>query len=318
MKLRRTPSGALSPTSTNPPGWQRAQETPSGTSWVDCSNAELVHAGLAWLTRLAAWQPSETSVKPQTGQDTQPLLPFQALSFRDCMLFEQHWVQSSRGYARRFLPGSYQVTRLFEKLTHQPFPAFRPPRLWRQQPIYYFGNHLTIVPSGTPVAPPDYTRALDYELELGWVLSRPLLNATPAEAEAAIGAFVVVNDFSARDVQRDEMRSGLGPQKSKHFLSSMSTTLVTADEVLSRVDRLQAHVEINGEVVSRTSTQGMRYTPGEVLAHLSRGEQLHAGELIASGTLPGGCGMETNHWLKKGDTLRLVIEPIGEIVHTIV
>ena len=308
MKLRRKPVVAPNSFSSSTPLWQRANDTSSGTTWVDCSEAELADAGLAWLPRLPNWS---------TGQTAQPHLPFQPLSFRDCMLFEQHWVQSSRGYARRFLPASYRVTQLFEKLFHQPFPAFRPHRLWRQQPIYYFGNHLTMVPSGTPVTPPDYTHALDYELELGWVLSRPLFNATPAEAEAAIGAFVVVNDFSARDVQREEMRSGLGPQKSKHFFSSMSTTLVTADEILPRVDRLHAHVEINGVVVSRTGTQGMRYTPGEVLAHLSRGEQLYAGELIASGTLPGGCGMETNHWLKKGDTLRLVIDPIGEIVHTI-
>lgn len=310
MKLRRLPTNASTPPSPGQPSWQRAQ----GADWVDCSETELVQAGLDWLLKLPVWQTAQTDKPAQEGQ---LCLPFQPLSFRDCMLFEQHWVQSSRGYARRFLPGSYQVTRLFERLTHQPFPAFRPHRLWRQQPIYYFGNHLTMVPSGAAVTPPDYTRALDYELELGWVLSKPLFNATPAEAEAAIGAFVVVNDFSARDVQREEMRSGLGPQKSKHFLSSMSTTLVTADEILPRVDQLLAHVELNGEVVSRTSTKGMRYTPGEVLAHLSRSEQLHAGELIASGTLPGGCGMETDHWLKKGDTLRLVIEPIGEIVHTI-
>lgn len=321
MKLRRLPARAPSPSSPSTCSWQRAQGTRGGdTTWVDCSETELIDAGLAWLLKLSAWQPSlgaQADLPAPINPATQACLPFQPLSFRDCMLYEQHWVQSSRGYARRFLPGSYRFTQLFEKLTHQPFPAFRPHRLWRQQPIYYFGNHLTMVPGGTPVTPPDYTCALDYELELGWVLSKPLFNATPAEAEAAIGAFVVVNDFSARDVQREEMRSGLGPQKSKHFLSSMSTTLVTADEILPRVDRLQAHVEINGVVVSRTGTQGMRYTPGEVLAHLSRGEQLYAGELIASGTLPGGCGMETDHWLKKGDTLRLVIDPIGEIVHTI-
>lgn len=245
------------------------------------------------------------------------LLPLQPLSFRDGMLFEQHWIQSSRGYARRFLPLSFRLTQAVEALTRRPFPAFRPGALWQRQPIYYFGNHLTFVPSGAEVKTPGYTRALDYELELGWVLARPLLNATPEEAEAAIGGFVVVNDFSARDVQRDEMRTGLGPQKSKHFLSSMSQTLVTADEILPRVGRLQAMVEVNGKLVSRTSTQGMRWTPGQVLAHLSREEQLHPGELIASGTLPGGCGMETNTWIAPGDTLRLVIEPIGEIVHVI-
>lgn len=303
MQLRRNPP---LPSDSQPahPSWQRLQ----AQDWIDCTDQDLTQAELSWLRDLPALRPATAG---------QPYLPFEPLSFRDCMLFEQHWVQSSRGYARRFLPASYPVTRLFERLTGQVFPAFRPHRLWHRQPIYYFGNHMTMVPSGTPVTTPAYTQALDYELELGWVLSKPLFNATPEEAEAAIGGFVVVNDFSARDVQREEMRSGLGPQKSKHFLSSMSTTMVTADEILPIIHTLQARVEINGQCVSHTGTRDMRYSPGEVLAHLSRGEQLYPGELIASGTLPGGCGMETGHWLKPGDSLRLVIESIGDIVHTI-
>lgn len=299
MKLRRFRQEASSPIV-----WQCAQ----GETWVTPEPQALSKAGLDWLTSLPPLHAEPDGPSP--------LLPFQPLSFRDCMLFEQHWVQSSRGYARRFLPGSHAFTQLYERLSGRTFPAFRPHRLWHRQPLYYFGNHMTMVVGGTPVAPPSYSHALDYELELGWVLSKPLLNATPQEAEAAIGAFVVVNDFSARDVQREEMRTGLGPQKSKHFLSSMSPTLVTADEILPRVGQLRAHVEINGQCVSRTGTQGMRFSPGEVLSHLSRSEQLYPGELIASGTLPGGCGMETGHWLRSGDTLRLVIEPIGDIVHT--
>lgn len=301
MKLRRAPS-------TQALG-QTALQRQQGSQWVDL---DLTPGGdeaaaLDWLDALPTLR--------QEGEG--PRLPFQPLSFRDGMLFEQHWVQSSRGYARRFMPGSYRFTQLFERLTGRPFPAFRPAALWHRQPIYYFGNHMTLVPGGTAVQAPDYTQALDYELELGWVLARPLYNATPEEALAAIGGFVVVNDFSARDVQRAEMQTGLGPQKSKHFLSSMSPSLVTADEILPIVGQLLARVEINGRCVSSTSTQGMRYHPGEVLAHLSRSERLYPGELIASGTLPGGCGMETGHWLQRGDTLRLVIDPIGEIVHTI-
>lgn len=279
--------------------------------WVDLPADLRGHpqaATLAWLDALPRLR------EPLPGE---PLLPFQPLSFRDCMLYERHWVDSSRGFARRFLPRSTLFTRAFERLTGRVFPAFRPPRLWQRQPIYYFGNHLTVVASGSPVPWPDYTQALDFELELGWVLQRPLYNASPQEALAAIGGFVVVNDFSARDVQRPEMQSGLGPQKSKHFLSSMSTTLATADEILPIVKQLPARVELNGRLLCSTSTQGMRFDPGEVLAHLSRGERLYPGELIASGTLPGGSGMETGHWLKPGDTLRLVIEPVGEIVHTI-
>lgn len=301
MKLRRRPDAAF------PCGVLQRE---AAGDWVDLpAGADDGGGEFAWLRGLAL---PAAARAPAGG-----LLPLQPLSFRDGMLFEQHWIQSSRGYARRFLPLSFRIAQAVEALTRRPFPAFRPGALWQRQPIYYFGNHLTFVPSGTPVRPPAYTQALDYELELGWVLAKPLFNATPQEAEAAIGGFVVVNDFSARDVQRDEMRTGLGPQKSKHFLSSMSQTLVTAGEILPRVAQLQATVEINGRLVSRTSTQGMRWTPGQVLAHLSRDERLYPGELVASGTLPGGCGMETGTWLKPGDTLRLVIEPIGEIVHAI-
>jgi 2-keto-4-pentenoate hydratase/2-oxohepta-3-ene-1,7-dioic acid hydratase in catechol pathway len=258
--------------------------------------------GLSWLVALA---PSQRS------------LPFEPRSFRDVLLYEDHWIQSSRGYVRRFMPAAFRVTQAYERLTGATFPAFRPPKLLSRQPVYYFGNHLTIVPSGTPVKIPSYSKALDYELELGWVLAKPLLNATPQEALAAVGGFVVVNDFSARDVQRAEMRSGFGPQKSKHFASSMSLTLATADQILSKVEALTAYVEINGKRCATLSSAGMRYSIGEVLAHLSRDEPLFPGELIASGTLPGGSGLEAGRLLKAGDDLRLVIEEVGEITHKI-
>lgn len=283
-------------------------EVDQAGQWTSLSAlSATVRTHLAWLQVLA----------PGPGLEGVPSLPFAPRSFRDCMLFEQHWVQSSRGYARRFMPMAYRAARLVEMISRRPFPAFRPHALAHRQPIYYFGNHLTFVPSGTPISAPPYARVLDYELELGLVLSRPLFNATPVEALGAIGGFVVVNDWTARDVQRPEMQSGMGPQKSKHFTSSMSATLVTADEVLPRIDALTAWVELNGQIVSRTSTQGMLFGLGDVLAHLSRGEQLHAGELIATGTLPHGCGMETGHWVKPGDVLRIGIDGVGEIEHRI-
>lgn len=268
---------------------------------------QAVREQLAWLSPLA----------PDAAEAGAPALPFSPRSFRDCMLFEQHWIQSSRGYARRFMPVAYRMARLVEIVSGRPFPAFKPHALAHRQPIYYFGNHLTFVPSGTPVRAPSYSKVLDYELELGLVLSQPLFNATPEQAVAAIGGFVVVNDWTARDVQRLEMQSGMGPQKSKHFISSMSATLVTADEVLPRIGALSAWVELNGRVVSRTSTQGMLFSLGELLAHLSCGERLQAGELIATGTLPHGCGMENGHWVKPGDVLRLGIDGVGEVEHRI-
>lgn len=244
-------------------------------------------------------------------------LPFEPRSFRDFMLFEEHAISAARGYARRFMPTAFRAASAYERLTGKTFPAFKPKPLWYRQPIYYLGNHLTFVPSGTPITTPSYTQALDYELELGFVLDKPLHNATPAEATAAIGAFVVVCDFSARDVQKAEMDSGFGPQKSKHFVSSMSPIAVPAADILPRIDILTGTVEIDGKIAARCYTSGMHYSLGEVLAHASRDEQLQPGELFATGTLPGGSGMENGHWLRPGSRLRLAIDHVGAIEHVI-
>lgn len=246
------------------------------------------------------------------------VLPFAPASFRDFMLYERHAIDAARGLVRRFHPGQSRAAGVVEKLTRKPFPLFRPKPLFYRQPIYYMSNHLSFVPSGTPVVVPSYSRALDFELEVGFVLRAPLLDAGPAEALDAIGAFVVVNDFSARDVQRSEMATGLGPQKAKHFASSMSVLAVTADEILPHIDDLTGSVTVNGTTVATVFSRGMQWTLGEVLAHASRDERLYPGELFATGTLPGGSGMETGHWLRPGDRLTLAIDQIGEISHSIV
>lgn len=245
------------------------------------------------------------------------VLPFQPASFRDFMLYEQHATDAARGLVRQFHPGQFRATKAIERLTRTPFPLFKPKPLFYRQPIYYMSNHLSFVPSGTPVAFPSYSAALDYELELGFVLRAPLFNASAEEALEAIGAFVVVNDFSARDVQRAEMATGLGPQKSKHFASSMSVLAVPADEILPHVENLTGSVAINGETVSTVASRGMQWSIGDVLAHASRDEMLFPGELFATGTLPGGSGMETGRWLRPGDYLTLTINQIGHISHQI-
>ncbi|MEN0139781.1 MAG: fumarylacetoacetate hydrolase family protein, partial [Rhodococcus sp. (in: high G+C Gram-positive bacteria)] len=238
-------------------------------------------------------------------------------SFRDFMLFEKHAIDAARGMARRFMPKVYQDASAFERVNGGTFPQFRPNVLWYSQPIYYMSNALTVIPSGVPVCAPTYTKALDFELELGVVLERPLRDASAEEAAAAIGAVVVINDFSARDVQLAEMRSGFGPQRSKHFATSMSSTAVTGTNIALGLDRLTATVTIDGQVISETGTQGMQYSVGEAIAYCSQGEQLFPGELFATGTLPGGSGMELGHWLAPGQRLRLEIDGIGVIEHHI-
>lgn len=250
-------------------------------------------------------------------QRTDALLPFAPLSFRDFLLSEQHNINASRGLVKRFHPRTYPLTGAFERITRRTHPGFKPKKLFYDQPIYDIGNAMTIVPTGTPIAFPSYSNGLDFELELAFVLKAPLYNASASEALDAIGGFVLLNDFSARNVQRDEMGSGLGPQKSKHFISSMSATAVTADEVLPRIEKLSGSVIINDRPVSTVNTRGFQWGIGEVIAHASREEQLLPGEVIATGTLTGGSGMETGKWLRRGDTLKLVLDGIGEVEHRI-
>lgn len=293
------------------PGGLEVQAQDSDGSWQACDDA----GPLGGRVFDRDW---ELARADEHLQHSRQLLPFQPASFRDFMLYEQHVLDAGRGLIRRFHPGQYRLVKSVEALTRRTFPLLKPKPLFYTQPIYYMSNAMTFVPSGTPIAAPSYTRALDYELEIGFVLARGLFNATPAEALDAIGAFVVLNDLSARDVQRAEMVSGFGPQKSKHFTNSLSEVAVTADEILPRIDDLHGTVTINGVTVATVCSAGMQHSLGEVLAHASQSEHLRPGELFGTGTLPGGSGMETGHWLRPGDTVELHIDGIGSIEHTII
>ena len=246
-----------------------------------------------------------------------PVMPFFPVSYRDFMLFEQHVTGAARGFTRQFMPRAYRLAGFYEKIFKKTFPKFRPHPLWYQRPIYYMGNHLNFVTEGHPVTFPSYSRALDYELEIGAVIAHPVKNAAPEQALEAIGGFVVFNDFSARDVQLPEMRSGFGPVKAKHFANAISQTVVSADEILPHLNTLKGQVMINGQLVVETSAAGMYHSLGQAVAYASLEEQLHAGELIGSGTLPRGCAMENGRWLKPGDTITLKLDHIGTLTNPI-
>lgn len=255
---------------------------------------------------------------PPDPAEVRVLMPFQPRTFRDFMLYESHAIDAARGFVRTFMPALYPITRTYEGLTGRYFPSFRPKPLWNRKPIYYMGNPLSFVTDGAAVPRPAYTRALDYELELGVILAHGLYNARAEEAEAAIGGFAVLNDFSARDVQLDEMASGLGPQKAKHFATAISAVVVTADEILPRWQSLACSVCINGAVVSTLTSAGARWSLGEVLAHASSAERLYAGELLGTGTLPGGSGLESGRLLVPGDLITLAIDGVATLTNKII
>lgn len=178
---------------------------------------------------------------------------------------------------------------------------------------------MNTVVDGDDLPWPLYTKELDFALEIGFVVTRQVRDATAQQARAAIGGCVLFNDLSARDVQWREHRDGLfGPVvKSKSFANAIGATVVCADEVLDRIADLPATVTVNGQSWSSTSTRGMRYTPAEMLAWASRGETLHPGELLSSGTAPGGSGVELDRWLSPGDVLTFHVEGIGSLTNPI-
>ncbi len=245
--------------------------------------------------------------------DPAPILPFKPLSFRDFMLYEQHVINAGKGLVKRFLPKMWKPLALYEKLTGKPHPKLRPKPIWYEKPIYYMGSHINFYTEGETIPWPGYTRALDYELELGVVIARPIYNATPQEALEAIGGFVVINDFSARDVQYPEMMSGFGPVKAKNFANGMSAVVVTADEVLPHVEALTARVTVNGTPWGEGTTAGPQHSLGEMVAYASLGEKVLPGEVMATGTIPGCSGMETGQWLSPGDEIVLEIERVGTL-----
>ncbi len=249
--------------------------------------------------------------------DATPVLPFEPRTFRDFMLYEEHAVAAAKGLVKRFLPKAWPFFALYERVTGRPHPKLRPKPIWYEKPIYYMGSPVNFYTEGETIPWPSYTRALDYELELGVVIVRPLHNATPEEAVEAIGGFVVVNDFSARDVQYPEMTSGFGPVKAKNFANAMSVAVVTADEVLPHVNRLRARVTVNGQVWGEGTTAGAQHSIGEMVAYASLGEKVVPGELMATGTIPGCSGMETGRWLSPGDEITLSIERVGSLTNRV-
>jgi 2-keto-4-pentenoate hydratase/2-oxohepta-3-ene-1,7-dioic acid hydratase in catechol pathway len=246
------------------------------------------------------------------------IIPFEPRSFRDFMLYERHAIDAARGFVRRFVPTFAPIVRTYEALTDRDFPKLKPKPLWYHQPIYYMGNHLSFVTDGADVAIPSYTRALDYELELGFVISDSLFNASPEESESAIGGFVVLNDFSARDVQLEEMSSGFGPQKAKHFASAISNVVITAEDVLPSWRSLEGYVKINGRLMAETTSENPHWSLGEVLAHASRSERLYPGEFFGTGTFPSGSGIEVGQFLSEGDTVEIGIHGVGSLTNRIV
>jgi fumarylacetoacetate (FAA) hydrolase len=199
------------------------------------------------------------------------------------------------------------------------------PRAWYEVPVFYFGHAGTIVGSEEAVRKPAETRELDFELEVACVIGKPGRDIPAAEAWTHVAGLTILNDWSARDVQRREMSVGLGPAKGKDFATSLGPAIVTLDELADRFDGerhdLEMVARINGDEVARGNAGTMFWTFPRMIERSSRNVWLEAGDVIGSGTVGGGCllelGPEVHPWLEPGDEVELEIERLGRLRNVI-
>ncbi|HKG39715.1 MAG TPA: fumarylacetoacetate hydrolase family protein [Conexibacter sp.] len=250
---------------------------------------------------------------------TTATLPFRPRSLRAFMLYESHAVQSARMLVKHFFPKPVaRVMETYERVARGTFPPLRPKKAFYERPEMYVANHTAVLADGEAMWWPSHTRALDFELELAFVLARPLADATPAEAAAAIGGWMVLNDWSARDVQADDARRSIfGPVvKAKTFANSLGCDVLTADAVPDW-QRMSGRVRVDGELWCEGTTAGAQHDVGAMLAFASAGERLAAGDVFSTGTMPGCCGLELERWLRAGQTVSLEIDRIGTLTNRI-
>jgi fumarylacetoacetate (FAA) hydrolase len=199
---------------------------------------------------------------------------------------------------------------------------------WYQIPVFYFSNPAGVIGPDEPVWAPRGSRALDYELELACVIGAECRDAPDDDrAMEFVAGFTIMNDWSARDLQRAEMAVGLGPSKGKDFATSLGPELVGMDELrdLYRDGRLHLGMtaSVNGRVLSRGDSGSMHWTWPQLIAHASRDTRLRRGDVLGSGTVGTGCILEltpeaVGGWLKPGDVVELTVERLGTLRNPVV
>lgn len=232
-----------------------------------------------------------------------PPVPLSTCVFRDFYAFEQH-VKTAR--ANRGL---------------EMIPE------WYEMPVFYFSNARSLRGHREVIPKPPYTHELDYELEVGCVIGKKGKDISAGEAWKYIAGFTIINDWSARDIQRKEMKVGLGPAKGKDFATSVGPFLITPDELASyrkgKGFDLIMRAYRNGEKISEGNWSSIYYSFEEMIERASAGTELVPGDLLGSGTVGTGCILElgpdqAGGWLEVGDTVVLEVERLGELENTIV
>jgi fumarylacetoacetate (FAA) hydrolase len=201
------------------------------------------------------------------------------------------------------------------------------PENWYKFPVFYFSNPNNDYGHEDTIPYPSYTQALDYELEIAVVIGKPGIDIQPEDAPEHIFGYTIFNDWSARDLQVQEMKVNFGPVKSKDFACSFGPVIVTREELADKatgrpgVYDLEMVARVNGVEMSRGNFNDIYWSFGDILARASQSVMLRPGDVIGSGTVGTGCLYELTKnqgpWLKHGDVVELEIERIGVLRNTV-
>lgn len=280
---------------------RQACENTGHDSAAFVSMQTLIDAGESGLAQARALVSSPQQSATIAQADVTFLPPIMPVQYRDCLVFEDH------------------LTNCFKVMEATTGRKHEVPDVWYQQPIYYKGNRMSFIGHGTDVQWPNYSEHLDIELELAIVVGKTGKNITKEDGINHIFGYTILNDVSARDAQMAEMPGQLGPCKGKDFDTGniLGPYILTADEVPHPV-ALNMEARVNGERWGGGNSRQMQHDFGAILAHISASETIYAGEVIGSGTVGTGCGLELGKRLADGDHFELEIEKIGILANRIV
>jgi fumarylacetoacetate (FAA) hydrolase len=257
------------------------------------------------LVRNLLADPDRPGLDPGSVQLLAPLP--RPLSLRDGYAFRQHVATARRNRGLDMIP---------------EFDRF---------PVTYFSNHLAVVGPGPVQVQAHHLRRLDFELEVAAVVGRPVRDCSLEEADAALFGFMIMNDWSARALQMEEMKLSLGPCKGKDFATSLGPWLVTRDELAlepspqGSVLRAAMSAKVNGRRLSQGDAADMNWTFAQILQRTAYGVRVQPGEVLGSGTVGTGCLLELNGskvtddlWLAPGDRVVLEVAGLGRLDNTVV
>jgi 2-keto-4-pentenoate hydratase/2-oxohepta-3-ene-1,7-dioic acid hydratase in catechol pathway len=196
---------------------------------------------------------------------------------------------------------------------------------WYETPVFYFQNPMAVRSARADVPMPPGCVRYDFELEFAAVIGRPGGNLRPDEGEAHIAGYTLLCDWSARDLQAQEVQHGMGPVKGKDTATSLGPWLITPDELEGRRKGQAFDLEMTASVNARPYSKGnaadLYWSFGQMISYASRGTRVQTGDVIGSGTVGTGCILElsTVHssaeypWLQPGDEVRLEADLLGAI-----